>query len=83
MKHHVKTTAGVSAANYKHEPGSEKYGKGQGKPHLQQTATRKVGLLKLLWTTLAVHMSIKMTNQMKHHQEFKTDLSQLPKPGRI
>eukprot|EP00957_Ditylum_brightwellii_P108696 8290758-Ditylum_brightwellii.AAC.1 len=31
MKHHVKTTAGVSDANYKHESGSEKYGKGQGK----------------------------------------------------
>eukprot|EP00957_Ditylum_brightwellii_P135747 10352068-Ditylum_brightwellii.AAC.1 len=25
VKHHIKTTAGVSAANYKHEPGSEKY----------------------------------------------------------
>eukprot|EP00957_Ditylum_brightwellii_P011399 861996-Ditylum_brightwellii.AAC.1 len=31
MKHHVKTTAGVSAANYKHKPWCEKYGEGQGK----------------------------------------------------
>eukprot|EP00957_Ditylum_brightwellii_P005364 409306-Ditylum_brightwellii.AAC.1 len=31
MKHHVKTTAGVSVANYRHEPGCKKYGKRQGK----------------------------------------------------
>eukprot|EP00957_Ditylum_brightwellii_P021197 1597860-Ditylum_brightwellii.AAC.1 len=31
MKHRVKTTAGVSNTNYRHEPGCKKYGKGQGK----------------------------------------------------
>jgi hypothetical protein len=31
MKHHVKTTAGVSTAHYRHEPGCKKYGEGQGK----------------------------------------------------
>eukprot|EP00957_Ditylum_brightwellii_P157823 12012398-Ditylum_brightwellii.AAC.1 len=31
MQHHVKTTASVSTAHYRHKPGCKKYGKGQGK----------------------------------------------------
>eukprot|EP00957_Ditylum_brightwellii_P166034 12641486-Ditylum_brightwellii.AAC.1 len=31
MCHHVKTTAGVSNAHYRHELGCKKYGEGQGK----------------------------------------------------
>eukprot|EP00957_Ditylum_brightwellii_P008408 636855-Ditylum_brightwellii.AAC.1 len=29
MRHHVKTTAGISRQHYMHEPGNEKYGEGQ------------------------------------------------------
>eukprot|EP00957_Ditylum_brightwellii_P059146 4488097-Ditylum_brightwellii.AAC.1 len=31
MRHHVKTTVGISREHYMHEPGNKKYGKGQGK----------------------------------------------------
>eukprot|EP00957_Ditylum_brightwellii_P118965 9073548-Ditylum_brightwellii.AAC.1 len=31
MRHHVKTTAGVSSEHYRHKPENEKYGEGQGK----------------------------------------------------
>eukprot|EP00957_Ditylum_brightwellii_P138398 10548804-Ditylum_brightwellii.AAC.1 len=31
MRHHVKTTAGVSSKHYMRKPGNKKYGEGQGK----------------------------------------------------
>eukprot|EP00957_Ditylum_brightwellii_P097686 7440520-Ditylum_brightwellii.AAC.1 len=31
MRHHIKIKAGITKDNYRHEPGSKIYGKGQGK----------------------------------------------------
>eukprot|EP00957_Ditylum_brightwellii_P097042 7389813-Ditylum_brightwellii.AAC.1 len=67
MHHHTKTTAGVSREHYRHEPGNEKYGEGQG-----ETSTPSNWLFQISIMLGALHclvLGINMFSVCKRYVE--------------